>query len=123
MMSGLVVACAVSMCLAGGARAAEAAWSAPCGHEPVAPPVDSTTAARYNASVDAVTAYEAAARTYNGCVANAASHEENAISADARTRMDAVHAGSVAVQQRIAGNFTRLTAQLKAGAAHFAHRD
>ncbi|MBB2189856.1 hypothetical protein HLH34_07730 [Gluconacetobacter azotocaptans] len=121
-VSGLFVACALSLCVTGAARAAGAAWSAPaCGREPVAPPVDSSTVARYNASIDSVTAYEKAARTYNGCVAAAASREESAISAEARTRIAHVHEASVAVHQRIADNFSRLTAQLKAGAARYSH--
>ncbi|GBQ90049.1 hypothetical protein AA13595_2800 [Gluconacetobacter johannae DSM 13595] len=110
------------MCGVGAARAAEAGWSAPaCGREPVAPTVDSSTVARYNASIDSVTAYEKAARTYNGCVAAAASREESAISAEARTRIGRVHDASVGVHRRIADNFSRLTAQLKAGAARYSH--
>ncbi|ACI52833.1 conserved hypothetical protein [Gluconacetobacter diazotrophicus PA1 5] len=134
-VSGLFLACAVSLCvmtslgmtsvgMVAAARAADAPWSAPaaCGQEPRPPVVDYTTAAHYNASVDAVTAYEKAARLYNGCVASAAGREEGAISAEARARMDRVHQGSLVVQQRIAGNFTRLSTELRDGAAHFAHK-
>ncbi|GBQ21809.1 hypothetical protein ACLRDC_01650 [Gluconacetobacter sacchari] len=125
MISALVVGCAAALCLTGGlsvARAADAAWSAPaCGKEPAAPVVEAGSVAKYNASVDAVTAYEKAARTYNACVAAAAARDEAAISAQARARIDQVHQASVAVQQRIAGHFTKLTTDLKAGAARFAH--
>lgn len=123
MISARFLACAVALCLTGGAsaaRAAGAAWSAPaCGREPAAPAVDASSVARYNASVDAATAYEKAARTYNACVAGAAARDEGAISAEAKARISLVHQASVAVQQRIAGHFARLTADLKAGAARF----
>ncbi|MBB2167521.1 hypothetical protein HLH36_03980 [Gluconacetobacter aggeris] len=123
MISGRFLACAAALSLTGGvtvARAAEVTWSAPaCGKEPAAPTVDSSSVARYNASVDAATAYEKAARAYNACVAGAAARDENTISAQAKARIDQVHQASVAVQQRIAGHFTRLTADLKAGAARF----
>lgn len=129
MISARLSGCAAALCLtvavAGGpsvARAADAAWSAPaCGKEPVAPAVDSSSVAKYNASVDAVTAYERAARTYNACVSSAAARDESAISAEAKARIGQVHQTSVAVQQRIAGHFAKLTADLKAGAARFSH--
>ncbi|MBB2205962.1 hypothetical protein [Gluconacetobacter takamatsuzukensis] len=125
MKSGRLLACAAVLCLTGAfstARAADAGWSAPaCGKEPAAPAVDSSSVAKYNASVDAVTAYEKAARTYNACVTTAAAREQAAISAQAKARIDQVQQGSVAVQQRISGHFTKLTADLKAGAARFSH--
>ena len=102
------------------ARAASgpgAGWSAAqCGREPAAPTVDTTTIDRYNASVDRVTAYERAARSYNGCVSKAATAEQTAISNDARVRIDAVQGVSSGVQKRIAANFSALTGALRAGA-------
>ena len=93
---------------------AAAGWTpAGCGREPVAPTVDTSTIDRYNASVDHVTAYEKAARTYNTCVSKAATLEQTAISNDARTRIDAIQAVSGGVQKRIAGNFAGLTTALR----------
>ena len=90
-------------------------WAAPCGREPAAPTVDTTTVDRYNASVDRVTAYEHAARSYNGCVSRSATTEQTAISNDARARIDAIQSVSGGVQKRIAANFASLTASLRAG--------
>ncbi len=91
-------------------------WSAAqCGREPAAPAVDTTTIDRYNASVDRVTAYERAARSYNACVSKAATTEQTAISNEARTRIDAIQAVSSGVQKRIAANFGALTEALRAG--------
>lgn len=90
------------------------AWTpAGCGREPPAPAVDTSTIDRYNASVDHVTVYEKAARSYNACVSKAAVAEQTAISNDARTRIDAIQAVSSGVQKRIAGNFTTLTTALR----------
>lgn len=100
------------------AHAAERGWSAAgCGDEPSAPAVDVSTVQRYNASVDQVSAYEKAARTYNACVTRAAVKEETAISDEARQKIAYVHDSSAAIQSRIASNFTRLTTALKAGGA------
>jgi hypothetical protein len=91
-------------------------WNAAqCGREPVAPTVDTTTVDRYNASVDRVTTYERAARSYNACVSKAATTEQTAISNDARLRIDAIQQVSGGVQKRIAANFTALTGALRAG--------
>lgn len=100
------------------AHAAERAWvPAACGTEPDAPAVDVSTVEKYNASVDKVSAYEKAARTYNACVSKTALKEETAISNEARDKIAYVHEGSSAVQQRIGANFTQLTTALKAGGA------
>ena len=100
------------------AQAAEKMWTASaCGAEPVAPSVEVSSVDKYNASVDKVSAYEKAARTYNSCVAKAAVKEETAISNEAREKIAHIHEGSSTVQKRIAGNFTKLTTALKAGGA------
>lgn len=88
-----------------------------CGTEPEAPAVDVSSVEKYNASVDKVSAYEKAARTYHACVSKAAVKEETAISNDARDKIAHIHEGSTAVQQRIGANFTQLTSALKAGGA------
>jgi hypothetical protein len=94
-----------------------AAWNpSQCGREPVAPGVDTSTVDRYNASVDRVTLYEKAARTFNACVSKAATIQQTAISNEARTRIDAIQTVSGGVQKRIAGNFASLTTALRAGA-------
>lgn len=85
-----------------------------CGQEPSAPSVVASDTAHYNASVDKFQAYEKEARTYNGCVAAQAQKEEQAISEDARDRIAKVHAVSTAVQQRIAANFSHISAELTA---------
>lgn len=103
--------------LAGGfGTVAHADPLAHCGNEPDAPALPVGDAEHYNASVDRFKAYEAAARVYNKCVSAAASKEEAAISDEARDRIAKIHAQSVAVQKRIAANFTKGTATLKAGA-------
>ncbi len=115
MMCGLVACGATAPALA--APGPGAGWSATqCGREPAAPSVDTTTVDRYNASVDRVTAYERAARSYNGCVSKAATTEQTAISNDARVRIDAIQGVSGGVQKRIAANFSALTGALRAGA-------
>ncbi|GCD75436.1 hypothetical protein NBRC3299_1728 [Acetobacter pasteurianus NBRC 3299] len=100
------------------AQAADKMWAASaCGAEPVAPSVEVSSVDKYNASVDKVSAYEKAARTYNSCVVKAAVKEETAISNEAREKIAHIHEGSSTVQKRIAGNFTKLTTALKAGGA------
>lgn len=98
------------------AAAPAAGWNAAgCGREPVAPVVETSTIARYNASIDAVTAYDQAARSYNACVSRTATAEQTAISAQAKQRIDSIQAVSEAVQRRIAANFQLLGAALKKG--------
>lgn len=98
------------------AGSAGGGWSAPqCGREPVAPQIDTSTVQRYNASVDQVTAYDQAARSYNACVSRQATAEQTTISNDARARIDAIQAGSSGVQKRIAGNFAALAEALRRG--------
>ncbi len=100
------------------AHAAERSWlPASCGTEPTAPAVDVSSVEKYNASVDKVSAYEKAARTYNACVSKTALKDETAISNEAREKIAYIHEGSTAVQQRIGANFTQLTTALKAGGA------
>ncbi|MGI4942804.1 MAG: hypothetical protein ACRYHQ_19935, partial [Janthinobacterium lividum] len=77
-------------------------WSAPCGREPVAPVVDTSTVDRFNAAVDHVTLYEKAARSYSACISKAATVQQTAVSNDAKTRIDAIQAVSSGVQKRIA---------------------
>ncbi|MFT8418225.1 MAG: hypothetical protein ABF636_05240 [Acetobacter sp.] len=108
----------VAMVTCVSAHAAERAWvPAVCGVEPVAPTVDVSSVEKYNASVDKVSAYEKAARTYNACVSKVALKDETAISNEARDKIAYIHEGSTAVQQRIGANFTQLTTALKAGGA------
>ncbi len=96
--------------------AAAGGWSpASCGREPAPPTVETSTIARYNASIDAVTAYDQAARTYNSCVSRSATAEQTAISAQAKQRIDAIQSVSESVQKRIAANFNALSAALKKG--------
>lgn len=89
-----------------------------CGSEPMPPSVDVSTVDKYNASVDAVTHYENTARDYNSCVSRKGVADETAISNDARKKMNFVHAGSSAVQQRISKNFVDLTNALQQGNAN-----
>lgn len=108
----------VAMVACAPAHAAERVWvPSACGAEPDAPVVDVSTVEKYNASVDKVSAYEKAARTYNACVSKTAVKEETAISNDARDKIAYIHDGSTTVQQRIGANFTQLTTALKAGGA------
>lgn len=95
--------------------------TARCGQEPDAPVITGGDTAHYNASVDRFSAYEKAARAYNACVSAQASKEETAISEDARARIAKVHATSVAVQQRIAANFAKLSALLTAASHKLSH--
>ena len=112
-IGGLV---AVVMCAP--VHAAERSWlPASCGTEPAAPVVDVSSVEKYNASVDKVSAYEKAARTYNACVSKTAVKEETAISNEAREKIAYIHEGSAAVQQRIGASFTQLTTALKVGGA------
>lgn len=100
------------------------AWADPlakCGKEPEVPSVTSTDAAHYNASVDRFQAYEKEARTYNACVSAQAQREESAISEEAREKIAKVHAVSAGVQQRIAGNFSHISAQLTAAGKKLGH--
>ena len=117
LLAGMVLACGWGL----GAvpvQAAGRAWAPQnCGSEPAAPAVDVSSVERYNASVDKVTAYQKEARAYNSCVVRSAMHEETAISEDAKERIAFVHDSSTAVQKRIAANFEKLTATLKAGNA------
>lgn len=85
---------------------------AKCGQEPSAPSVTANDTAHYNASVDKFQAYEKEARAYNSCVATQAQKEEQAISEDARDRIAKIHAVSTGVQQRIAANFSHISAEL-----------
>lgn len=96
--------------------APDGGWSpASCGREPQAPAVETATIARYNASIDAVTAYDQSARTYNACVSRAATEEQTAISNQAKLRIDSIQQVSTGVQRRIAANFAALSAALKKG--------
>lgn len=114
MMCGLAACGATVPAIAAGGPGT--GWSAAqCGREPAAPVVDTTTVDRYNSSVDRVTAYERAARSYNACVSRAATTEQTAISNDARLRIDAIQAVSGGVQKRIAANFAALTGAFRAG--------
>lgn len=115
LLAGVVLACGWGVAPA---QAAGHVWVPQnCGDEPTAPAVDVSTVERYNASVDKVSAYQKEARAYNSCVVRSALHEETAISEDAKDRISFVHDSSSAVQKRIAGNFEKLTATLKAGSA------
>ncbi|NHN89331.1 hypothetical protein [Acetobacter conturbans] len=97
---------------------AESLWAASgCGAEPSAPSLDVSTVDHYNASVDKVASYEKAARAYNGCVSKEATHQQTAISTEAKAKMDHIQEGSSTVQKRIAGNFTKFNTQLKAAGA------
>ena len=117
LLAGMVLACGWGLGVVP-VQAAGRAWAPQnCGSEPVAPAVDVSTVERYNASVDKVTAYQKEARAYNSCVVRSAMHEETAISEDAKERIAFVHDSSTAVQKRIAANFEKLTATLKAGNA------
>ncbi len=112
------VVLAAILCGLGGSAASAAAGAAAwpptqCGREPAAPQVDDSTVERYNASVDRVTLYEHQARTFDACVARAASTAQAAISDDARQRIDAIQAVNIGLQRRIAGNFTALGAALR----------
>lgn len=113
----------VSICAALGlARHADAAEGASkCGAEPQAPSVKAGTVALYNDSVDRVTAYEKAARAYNSCVAAQANREETAISQDAAAKISRIHAGSAAVQTRIAASFQKLSADLAVASKKLGH--
>ncbi|GBR29138.1 hypothetical protein [Kozakia baliensis] len=93
-----------------------------CGREPEAPSVTATDTAHYNASVDRFQTYEKAARAYNSCVSTQAQREESAISEDARARIAKIHAVSSGVQQRIAGNFSHISAQLTAAGKKLGHK-
>ncbi|MCQ8241314.1 hypothetical protein [Rhizosaccharibacter radicis] len=89
-------------------------WTAShCGQEPAPPRVEGGTVERYNASVDRVSAYDQAARSFNSCVSREAVAQQTAASEDARNRIAAIQAGSGAVRNRIAANFQSLSAQLK----------
>ena len=115
MIRPVVALCGLSLFIAcpDGSAYADTGWSAPkCGAEPQAPPVKAGSVAQYNDSVDKVTAYEKAARVYNACVSGQANREETAISQDASARISHIHAGSAAVQQRIASSFQKLSTQL-----------
>lgn len=118
---GFLLACVTglaAMVVSVPAHAAERGWvPSTCGAEPDAPAVDASSVEKYNASVDKVSAYEKAARTYNACVSKTAVKEETAISNEARDKIAHIHEGSSAVQQRISANFTQLTSALKAGGA------
>ncbi|MBO1327670.1 hypothetical protein OQ496_04165 [Acetobacter suratthaniensis] len=115
LLAGVVLACGWSQNVTP-VRAAGHVWTPQnCGEEPAAPAVDVSSVERYNASVDKVSAYQKEARAYNSCVVRSALHEETAISEDAKDRITFVHDSSAAVQKRIAANFEKLTATLKAG--------
>lgn len=101
-------------CASVSASSAFADPRAKCGQEPSAPTITATDTAHYNASVDRFQAYEKEARSYNSCVASAAQKEEQAISEEARDRIAKIHAVSTGVQQRIAANFSHLSADLTA---------
>lgn len=117
LLAGVVLACGWSQSVMP-VRAAGHVWAPQnCGEEPAAPAVDVSSVERYNASVDKVSAYQKEARAYNSCVVRSALHEETAISEDAKDRITFVHDSSAAVQKRIAANFEKLTATLKAGSA------
>jgi len=99
----------------GPAFAAQGGWSAPnCGREPSPPVVESGSVDRYNASIDRVSAYDKAARSFSACVTKQAVAEQTAISNEARVRMAAINGVATSVQKRIAGNFGALSAQLTA---------
>jgi len=90
-------------------------WTATaCGAEPQAPKADVSSVAAYNASVDKITAYQKAARTYDACMSASASKDETAISEDARVRIGHIHDAVVAAHGRIAANFTHQNEMLQA---------
>ncbi|OUI85809.1 hypothetical protein [Acetobacter tropicalis] len=125
MRKGFFLVCGAALMAAlpvvsGQAQAATTAWTASaCGAEPTMPSMDVSSVEHYNASVDKATTYEKAARAYNGCVARTANKEETAISNEAREKIAHIHEGSAAVQKRIATNFSRMTASLRAGSSKF----
>ncbi|GBQ71421.1 hypothetical protein AA103196_2771 [Ameyamaea chiangmaiensis NBRC 103196] len=116
----LGAAIAAGLCLgvmSGQARAASSGSA--CGAEPSAPRLDVSSVAAYNATVDKVTAYQKAARTYDTCATSAAAKEEAAISDDAKVRIGRVHDAAVASHGRIAANFTQQSAALQAASKKF----
>ncbi|WP_026396428.1 hypothetical protein [Acetobacter nitrogenifigens] len=115
----VALALVASLAVSNAARADDAWTASGCGSEPSAPSVDGSSVDRYNASIDRVSAYEKAARTYNSCVSKQANHDETVVSNEARDKIAHIHEGSVAVQKRIAANFTKMTAQLKAAGGKF----
>ena len=120
LLQPVLIACLLLTCgLIGIAQASsqegQQPWSpAGCGHEPMPPSIDAGSVDHYNASIDRVGAYDAAARSYSACVTREALAEQTAISNRARARMDAINAVATSVQKRIAGNFNALSAQLRA---------
>ena len=100
---------------AAGPTAASGGSAPQCGHEPAPPQVDTATVQRYNVSVDQVTAYDRAARSYDACVSQQATAEQTRISSDARARIAAIQAASSEVQKRIAANFASLGDALRRG--------
>jgi hypothetical protein len=112
---GCLPAIAGVMLSASPGLAAQPGWSAPaCGREPAPPAVESGSVDRYNASIDSARAYDRAARAYSDCVSRHAVADQSAISQDARLRMASINAVATSVQKRIAGNFSALSAQLRA---------
>ncbi|QDH17639.1 hypothetical protein [Swingsia samuiensis] len=122
MIRRVVVVCGLALLMSGSSFAAESNWSASkCGAEPAMPVIKVGTVAQYNESVDRVTAYEKQARTYNACVSTQANREETAISQEASARISHIHAGSAAVQARIAATFQKLSATLTAAGRKLGH--
>jgi len=107
-------------CLVTNAAWAQGWTAAACGAEPQAPRADVSSVAAYNASVDKISAYQKAARTYDACMGAAASKEETAISEDARARIAHIHDAVVASHGRIAANFTAQNGVLQAASRKFA---
>ncbi|GBQ16127.1 hypothetical protein [Swaminathania salitolerans] len=106
----------------GAASVALADPRAKCGKEPAAPSISTGDATHFNASVDRFKAYEKEARSYNSCVVTQAQKEEQAISEEAKERIGKVHAVTVAVQQRIATNFSHISSELSAAGKKLGHK-
>lgn len=116
-ISSFAAMSAFAVCMIASSASAQGVWTAAqCGAEPKVPTVSSTNVTQYNASVDAVQAYDRAARTYNACVNQHAQQDETAISDDARAKISKIQAASAVVQKRIGANFSALAQQLSAGA-------
>ena len=115
LMNGARMVLALVLCVLGGTAASGAPGWPPtqCGREPAPPSVETSTVERYNGSVDRVTLYERQARAYDACVSRTADTAQRAISNDAGQRIAAIQDVRVALQRRIAANFTALGTALR----------
>lgn len=88
-----------------------------CGSAPVEPDLKLDTVAHFNEAVDKFQTYQKDARKYDACVIKQARTAEEAISADARKQIAAIHDQGMAIHNRISKDFADMAASFNKASA------